>query len=39
MVLNIELLDSRTHIRANFCCGEDRLDTYLRQQASQDLKR
>lgn len=39
MVLRIELLDSRKHIRSDFCCGKDSLDSYLRQQASQDLKR
>ncbi|GAB4300100.1 MAG: hypothetical protein Fur0025_39510 [Oscillatoriaceae cyanobacterium] len=39
MVLKINLLDSRTHIRSNFCCGEESLDTYIRQQASQDLKK
>jgi predicted GNAT family N-acyltransferase len=39
MALKISLLDSRQHIRAGFCCGETSLDTYLHQQASQDLKR
>lgn len=39
MVLKVNLLDSRTHIRSNFCCGEESLDTYIRQQASQDLKK
>lgn len=39
MVLKINLLNSRTHIRANFCCGEESLDTYIRNQASQDLKK
>lgn len=39
MVLKISLLDSRTHIRSSFCCGEESLDTYIRKQASQDLKK
>ncbi len=39
MVLKIELLDSRKHIRSDFCCGKDSLDNYIRKQASQDLKR
>ncbi|MFB8790913.1 MAG: GNAT family N-acetyltransferase [Potamolinea sp.] len=39
MVLKIEPLDSRRHIRSNFCCGKDSLDNYIHKQASQDLKR
>lgn len=39
MVLKINLLDSRKHIRSRFCCGEESLDTYIRKQASQDLKK
>jgi predicted GNAT family N-acyltransferase len=39
MVLKINLLDSRTHIRSSFCCGKDSLDTYIRKQASQDLQK
>ncbi len=39
MVLKINLLDSRMHIRSSFCCGEESLDAYLHQQASQDLKK
>jgi predicted GNAT family N-acyltransferase len=39
MVLKINLLDSPTHIRSGFCCGEESLDTYIRKQASQDLKK
>jgi predicted GNAT family N-acyltransferase len=39
MVLKIELLDSRRHIRTEFCCGKDSLDNYLYKQASQDLKK
>jgi predicted GNAT family N-acyltransferase len=39
MVLKIILLDSRRHIRSNFCCGKESLDNYIGQQASQDLKR
>lgn len=34
----IEPLESR-HDRADFSCGNDSLDQYLRQQASQDVKR
>jgi predicted GNAT family N-acyltransferase len=39
MVLKIELLDGRRHIRSDFCCEKDSLDNYIRKQASQDLKR
>lgn len=39
MVLRIEPLDSRKHIRPDFCCGKDSLDIYIRKQASQDIKR
>jgi len=39
MVLKIEPLDSRRHIRSDFCCGRDSLDHYIRKQASQDIKR
>lgn len=39
MVLKIEPLDSRRHIRSDFCCGRDSLDNYIRKQASQDIKR
>lgn len=39
MVLKINLLDSSTHIRSSFCCGEESLDSYIRSQASQDLKK
>jgi predicted GNAT family N-acyltransferase len=39
MVLQINLLNSQTHIRSNFCCGEESLDNYIRKQASQDLKK
>lgn len=39
MVFQINLLDSRKHIRSSFCCGEESLDTYIRKQASQDLKK
>jgi len=39
MVLKINPLDSRKHIRSSFCCGEESLDSYIRQQASQDLKK
>lgn len=39
MVLKIELLDSRIHIRSSFSCGKDSLDNYIRKQASEDFKR
>jgi predicted GNAT family N-acyltransferase len=39
MVLKIDLLDSRKHIRSHFCCRKESLDKYIVQQASQDLKR
>jgi predicted GNAT family N-acyltransferase len=39
MVLKIEPFDSRKHIRSDFSCGKETLDIYIRQQASQDLKR
>lgn len=39
MALIVSPLDSKTHIRAGFSCGETSLDTYLSKQASQDLKR
>ena len=39
MVLTINLLDGQKHIRSNFCCGKESLDTYIRKQASQDLKK
>jgi len=39
MVLKIEPLDGRRHVRSDFCCGKDSLDNYIRNQASQDLKR
>jgi predicted GNAT family N-acyltransferase len=39
MVLKIIPLDSRRHIRSNFCCGKESLDNYICKQASQDLKR
>ncbi len=39
MVLKIEVLDSQQHDRSAFCCGQTALDLYIRNQASQDLKR
>lgn len=39
MVLRIEPLDRRRHQRGDFSCGEVSLDTYLRKQASQDVKK
>jgi predicted GNAT family N-acyltransferase len=38
-MVKIDLLDSRRHIRSNFCCGQESLDNYIRKQASQDLKK
>jgi predicted GNAT family N-acyltransferase len=34
-----EPLDKRTHDRMGFSCGDDRLDSYLKTQASQDLEK
>lgn len=39
MVLTVEPLDSRRHLRSDFCCGKDSLDNYIRKQASQDAKK
>jgi predicted GNAT family N-acyltransferase len=39
MVLSITLFDSSRHLRSSFCCGKESLDTYIRKQASQDLKK
>ena len=39
MVLKINLLDGQKHIRLSFCCGNESLDSYIRKQASQDLKK
>jgi predicted GNAT family N-acyltransferase len=39
MVLKIEPLNGRRHVRSGFCCGKDSLDNYIGKQASQDLKR
>ena len=39
MVLKIESLDSKKHDLLNFYCGKDSLDSYIRRQASQDLKK
>lgn len=39
MVLKIEPLSSRKHIRSKFSCGKDSLDNYIRKQASQDTKK
>lgn len=33
------LLDKNLHNRADFSCGEESLDVYIRRQASQDVKR
>lgn len=35
----IELFDKKQHDIAVFCCGVDALDTYLKERASQDIKR
>ncbi len=39
MALKIEPFDSRKHLRANFSCGQTSLDNYIREKASQDLKK
>jgi predicted GNAT family N-acyltransferase len=39
MVLKIEPLNARQHIRSSFSCGKDSLDRYLQKQASQDIKK
>jgi hypothetical protein len=39
MVLTIELLDTKKHNRSLFFCGNDSLDDYIRERASQDLKK
>jgi predicted GNAT family N-acyltransferase len=39
MALQISLLDSQKHDRSGFCCEQESLDTYIRKQASQDLKK
>jgi len=39
MVLKIEPLNSSKHIREDFYCGKDSLDSYIRRQASQDAKK
>lgn len=39
MALKIEIFDKNRHDRSNFKCSQDSLDNYIRQQASQDMKR
>ncbi len=39
MALKIEPFDSRKHLRDNFGCGQTSLDNYIREKASQDLKK
>jgi predicted GNAT family N-acyltransferase len=39
MALQIELFDSRRHIRTNLYCGKSSSDEYIRERASQDLKK
>jgi predicted GNAT family N-acyltransferase len=39
MTLTIESLDSKKHNRSCFSCGNESLDNYIRNQASQDLKK
>lgn len=39
MPLKITPLDSRSHLRSNFHCGQESLDHYLQKQASQDVKK
>jgi GNAT superfamily N-acetyltransferase len=37
--LRVEPLQSKVHDRASFSCGVESLDTYLKTQASQDVRR
>ena len=39
MGFKITHLASKKHLRLDFCCGQDSLDTYLQKQASQDIKK
>ena len=39
MVFQIEPLNSKVHDRGNFSCGEISLDHYIKQRASQDIKK
>jgi predicted GNAT family N-acyltransferase len=39
MGFRIEVLDSQRHDRSKFCCGQESLDRYISQQASQDFKK
>jgi hypothetical protein len=39
MTLTIELLDTKKHKRSLFSSGNDSLDNYIHQRASQDLKK
>ena len=39
MTLTVELLDSKKHNRSCFSCSNESLDNYIRNQASQDLKK
>jgi hypothetical protein len=34
MTIALEPFDSQKHNRAKFCCGQESLDKYIRQQAS-----
>lgn len=36
---SVEQFDKNKHERSNFSCGSERLDRYLKKQASQDLER
>ncbi len=38
MELQISLL-TKSHDKANFCCGKDLLDNYIKFRASQDVKK
>jgi len=37
--ITLEPLDPKRHDRASFSCGEESLDSYLKTQASQDVKK
>jgi predicted GNAT family N-acyltransferase len=39
MSLSIDLLDSKKHDRSSFTCGVDSLDDYIKNRASQELKK
>ena len=38
-VFKLNRFNSKVHDRANFSCGESSLDHYIKQRASQDVKK